>query len=64
MLFNRAQSCCTAARTEEAAPSSHLTLAGFSTYRERGWNLDRERVLGMFCAVCVNEEPQIEVVYV
>lgn len=64
MLFKRAWSCCTTARTEEAAPSSHLTLAGFSKYRERGWNLDREGELGVFCAVCVSEGPQIGVLYI
>lgn len=64
MLFKRAWSCCTTARMEEAAPSSHLTLAGFSKYRERGWNLDREGELGVFCAVCVSEGPQIGVLYI
>lgn len=43
------------ARMEEVTLSAHPILAGFSKYKGRGWNLDRERVISVFCAVCVNE---------
>lgn len=52
------------ARMEEVTPSSHLTLAGFSQYKDWGWNLDREGVISVLYAVCLAERPQIEVLYV